>query len=233
MIATNFTKILAFFTLAGAITIGCSRNTAPDESAERPAIGPSGSRIPFTAREPDIFQAEIVVTANDSVRVTRIARSGAKRRVETDAGLPSRLVFVSTDKQVIFLPEAGRCAELPAGSAFADVDAEGFLTTRWLSERADARFEKLEPRDGFGVYRVRFGDEGVSEATLTVDETRGLVMKQEFVSVVEGTPQTTMTVEVRDFKPTAEEELFSVPPDCRKTEAAELIKQKQEMENKQ
>lgn len=231
MIATNSIKILAVFTLAGAMAAGCSRRSAPDESAQRPVIGPSGSRIPFAAREPDVFQAEIVVTGNDSVRITRIARSGAKRRIETDADRASKLVLVIADKQVLFLPVAGKCAELPVGSAFADAETEGFLTTRWLSERADAQFEKLETRDGLGIFRARFGEDGSSEATLAVDEARGLVMKQEFVSVEDGIPQTTMTVEVRDFKPTAEEVLFAVPADCRKTEPAELIRQKQELDN--
>lgn len=229
MIATNITKILAVLTLAAAI-VSCSRG--PVESPERPAIGPNSTRIPFPAREPEVFQAEIVITANDSVRVARIARSGAKRLTEIDAGLPSRMLLFSNGRQMLFLPEVGNCADVPVGSAFSDDESTGFLTTRWLSERADTEFEKLETRDGLVVYRARFGEDGLSEATLAVDEALGLVMKQEFVSVFDGIRQTTMTVEVRGFKPTADEALFELPADCRKIEPAELLRQKHELESR-
>lgn len=229
MLRSYLIKILAVVAISSAVLAGCARERSI-ETGERPAFDPAPNRIPFSTREPDNFQAELVVTADESVRTTFFARSGEKRRVEFDFGKRSRIARIVNGKTYLVLPERSKFAELSVG-AFSTDELSAFLTTRWLSESPDTTFEKLETVEGLTRYRAKFGESQLAEAVISVDDRNGMPVRQEFYSITDGTPTLTMTVEMRNFKLGADDSLFDVPNGFARVESSDLLKLKRGLEN--
>ncbi len=231
MFSNHITKSVVVLAMIAAFFAGCRRVRDSGETDARPVLVPTIDRIPFSTREPDTFQAEIVVTSGDTVSSTFIARSGERRRVEFDSGKRSRLAYVLNEKAFLILPERSKFSEVPPGSPFSTDDWSAFLTDRWLSETTDATFEKLETSGSAVRYRAKMGGAGKSEAIITVDESTGIPIRQEFYSIADGVPTLTMTFEVRNLKLSADDSLFSVPNGFVKVERSELLKLKLSIEN--
>lgn len=228
MFSSNFTRYFTPLTLIFLFFSGCSLWQKPGtaDSPATPAVADElKSEIPFAGKEPERFQAEIVVTANETERRTFIARSGANRRFDFNVGAPNQLTSLQTDKNYLVLPARKIYAEnaAPAAPAADRDEWADFLTTEWLSSKTDARFEKLETAGDLTKYRVRLGDAGAAEVFLYVDEKLGLPVRQEFYSG--GDPKTlTYRFELQNLKLEPDGVLFTVPADYKKVSAEEFGK---------
>jgi hypothetical protein len=185
------------------------------------------SEIPFSAKEPEIFQVEIVVTTNNLESKTFAARNGGNRRYDFDAGAKNQLSILQTDKNYLILPYKKVYAENSLAENFTASESwMDFLTTQWLNNKSDVKFFKLEPENNLARYRVSFGGTENSESLIFLDEAKNLIVKQEFYSVGDGggggQKTLTMTVELKNLKLEAEEGLFAVPKDYRKVSLEEL-----------
>src|SRR5215213_4365928 len=157
MFSSNLTKFFALAVLSFLLFSGCRwrQNTGDtDSSAVPPVSDDLKSEIPFSTKEPEQFQAEIVVTANETERKTFIARSGANRRWDFNFGAKNQLTSLQTDKNYLLSPARRIYTETVAGGAQTDEWA-ACLTTEWLSEKQEASFEKLGTAENLTKYRVR------------------------------------------------------------------------------
>lgn len=195
------------------------------------------SEIPFSTREPEVFQGEIIVTSfingEKSERKTFVARSGGRRLLVFAAGEKAEVSFlqpdeagsfsISREKKIYTENVAGMA--LPAssgGEAFDD-----FLTAARLSAKASAAFENLgAAENGLTKFRVRLDDSDASEVLIYVDENLKIPVRQEFYSRgAAGEQQKTLlyAVELRNFQLQADENLFAPPPkDFRKVSREEF-----------
>lgn len=228
MFSSNLTKFFIIFATFFLLFAGCrfwekGNNTTPSPT---PFVSDELiSEIPFAAQEPEQFQTEIVVTANNIERKTFVARNGAKRRYDFNFGAKGQLTNLQTDKIYLILPEKKIYAESDSAQGFAAVDDwSNFLTTEWLSKNQQAKFEKLETAENITKYRVRLDESELSEIIISVDETIGLPVKQEFFSIDGEQKNLSYTVELKNFKPQTDESLFAVPNDFKKVSAEELRK---------
>ena len=226
MFSSNLTKSFAFFALILTFFSGC-RFWQNAENSNSPAAPPVSdelkSEIPFSTKEPEQFQAEIVVTANETERKTFIARNGANRRYDFNVGAKNQLTNLQTDKNYLILPAEKIYAENEATQSGGSDELADFLTTEWLSEKREAVFEKLETAGNVTKYRVRLGDGAASEIYVYVDEISHLPVKQEFYTAGE---QKTLvySFELKNLKLEAEEKLFAVPADFKKVSTEEFQK---------
>ncbi|HVE59531.1 MAG TPA: hypothetical protein VNB22_22160 [Pyrinomonadaceae bacterium] len=189
------------------------------------------SAIPFSTKEPEQFQAEIVVTANESERRTFVAKNGANRRCDFNAGAKNQVTNLQTDKNYLILPDRKIYAETVAAQNVSADDWENFLTTEWLNENHEASFEKLETVDNLTKYRVRLGTGAASEMLISVDEQIGLPVKQEFYAVSGEQKVLTYAVELKNLKLKTDENLFTVPADFKKVSAEEFRRILRSIEN--
>ncbi len=181
------------------------------------------SEIPFSTKEPERFQAEIVVTAGETERKTFIARNGANRRYDFNFGAKNQLTNLQTDKNYLILPASKIYAENAAGAENVSTDDwTNFLTTEWLSQKTEAKFEKLETAGNLTKYRVRLGDDDSSEIFLYIDEKLGLPVRQEFYAGEQKV--LTYTFELKNLKLETDANLFAVPADFKKVSAEEFRK---------
>ncbi len=184
------------------------------------------SEIPFTSREPEIFQAEIVVTANEIQRKTFTARNGVNRRTDYNFGAENQLTNLQTDKNYLILPKQKIYAENPQTETSATIDDWTlFLTTEWLNAKTSAKFEKLETVENITKYRVLLDEKEVSEIFIYLDETSKIVVKQEFYSNNGEQKTLNFTFELKNLKLQTDENLFVVPTDFRKVSIEELRKE--------
>lgn len=183
------------------------------------------SEIPFSTKEPETFQAEISIKTEGAERITFIARD--KGRFLTRNGdiaslqiLPNQSFLINFAKK-IYVENTGNSSPQTnvSGETLND-----FLTTEWLNQKTDVKYENLGAENGLNRYRVKFEN---SESLIFVDESFKIPVKQEFYSVEGETKNLVYSMELRNIKLITEEGLFEVPKDFRKVSLEEFRKSKE------
>lgn len=229
MFSSGFVKKIAVCVLIASAVSACRfwqdrGNGTPTPTPE--TFEEIKSEIPFSTKEPEVFQAEFVTTANETERKIFKARNGANRRFDYNFGAENQITFLQTDKQYLIFPKQKIYAEdiSPTGIAAFDEKTD-FLTTEWLNERTEADFEKLGTAENLTKYRVLLDGKNVSEIIVHIDESLQLPVKQEFFSVNGDRKTLLFTFELRNLKLQTDENMFAVPTDFKKVSAEELRKQ--------
>ena len=229
MISFNFIKYFGVFAFVLVISSAC--RFWQKAGGETPAPTPFTaeeliSEIPFSTKEPEVFQLEIVITANGSENKIFAARAGANRRFDYDAGGKNQVSKMRSDKNYLLIQDKKLYTEeAPEGFSGAESWTD-FLTTEWLSAKTDAKFFKLGAENNLVKYRVVFGEaeNARSESLIFVDENVNLPVRQEFYSIQGEQKTLTMTVELKNLKLEAAAELFAVPADYRRVSFEEFQK---------
>lgn len=185
------------------------------------------SDIPFSNTEPKIFQAEFVVTANGATDKTFAARNGENRRFDYNLGEKKQfsLVQIADGKDFVMLADKKIYAESSGDSEVSNTDNPfDFLTTEWLNQKADVKFEKTGAENNLVRYRAILGESGKSEAVIWVDEKINLPVRQEFYSTYGEQKTVNFTFEIKNFKFQTNANLFEIPKDFKKVPIEELRK---------
>ncbi len=226
MFSLDFTKNFVLLALVLLFCSSCRYWQKAETGTPDPtpfAVKELKSEIPFSTREPEIFQTEIVVTANGQERKTFVARNGANRRLDFNFGAKNQVSVVHTDKNYLILPDKKIYAENLNGEKAADSENwTDFLTTEWLNAKTEAKFERLETEGNLTKYLVRLGADDLSEILVYVDEAQGFPVRQEFYSTGDGQKILTFSVELRNMKSQTDDNLFAIPKDHRQVSADEL-----------
>lgn len=192
---------------------------SPPHIAEEAEIG-----IPFQNKEPDEFQADVVVTnfLNGEKIEKRyfLARRGSRHLTVFNRGEKTENSILETiDGRVFFIDKENKIyRESPNQSGKTGGELNEFLTTEWLNQKRDAAFENLGAENSLTKYRVRLDDSTNSEILIFVDENLKLPVKQEFYSVSGEQKTLTLSVEIKNFLTSADENLFILPQDYKRSE---------------
>ncbi len=222
MFSSNSLKII--FLAAMLFASACSffqSNPAADASPTPFVAEELKSAIPFSTKEPTIYQTEIVVAANESVDKVFTARNEGNRLTIFNYQTESEISLLQIGGQT-FIIAANRkiYAEKEAGAQSETADE--FFTAEWLNQKNGARFETLPPENNLARYRVNLDDAANSEIIIYVDTQIGLPVKQEFYSVAGEQKTLTLTMELRNFNAQIESKFFEVPKDFRKVSSKEF-----------
>lgn len=236
MLSFRLSKKIAFLALVVlAFFSACrdGRNKNAETNAAEPLVAEgSTGEIPFSTKEPDDFQAEIVISANGTERKTFVARSGAKRRSDFGAGAKNQVSSLSTDKNFLILPDKKIYAENADAENVVSIENwTDFLTNEWLNARSEVAFEKLETAGNTTKYLVKPENAGQTEILIFVDDAHGFPVRQEFYSVSGDRRILNFAVELRNLKIPADESTFAVPPDYKKVSMDDLRKILRSLEN--
>jgi len=231
MLSSNSAKV--FFISFLAFTLFSSCRLWQKAENEMPAPTPFvaeeiKSGIPFATKEPENFQAEFVVTTGETEDKTLTARgSGNNRRHDFNYGQKTQVSIVQTADNKIFLLFQDKKIYAENSNNEIIQTAENpfdFLTTEWLNQKADTKFESLGAENDLIKYRVSLGNNQMAESIIWVDENIGLPVKQEFYSISGELRTLNFTFEMKNFKPQADAGLFEVPKDFRKVSIEEFRK---------
>jgi len=223
MLPSNPLKIIFLSALLFASACGF-RQDKPDAAASpTPFVAAElKSAIPFSTREPETYQTEIVITANDIEEKTFAARDKENRLIIFNYQTASETAILQLSEGRAFTIRANRkiYAEKEAGAKSGDAD--DFFTAGWLNQKTDAQFETLAPENNLARYRVNLDDAQNSEIIIFVDEKIGLPVKQEFYSVRDGQKNLHLTMELRNYDAQTNAKFFEVPKDYRKVSSKEF-----------
>lgn len=217
----SFLLVLAILTFC----FGCrfwqnltNTNTSPISSG----FPEDKSALPFSTREPDVYQTRIVVTAGGQQRVTFVAKNGARRRCDYDFGEKNAASWLAAEKNYLLLPGKKIFAEQPAPAQTAEPPGLDSLTVEWLNIRAGSEFEDLGTEAGLRKFSAKLSEGDASQVLLFIDEASGLPVKQEYYSIDGGERVLLYMVELQDLKLEAGDDLFIIPEDYRKVSMEEF-----------
>lgn len=181
------------------------------------------SDLPFSTREPEVYQARIVVTAGGVERVTFVAKNGKLRRCEYNFGEKDTAVWLMADREYLLLPGKKIYAEQPPPAQDAQLSAGlDSLTVEWLNIRAASKFDDLGTENGLRKFSARLNDSEASEILLFIDEASGLPVRQEFYSISGERRDLLYSLQLQDLRLEAGDELFKIPGDYRKVSIEEF-----------
>jgi hypothetical protein len=228
MISFNFIKYFGVFVFALVISSACRfwQKAGGETPSPTPFVAEElTSEIPFSTKEPEVFQVEILITAKNSEFKIFAARAGNRRRVDFNAGLKKQVTYIHTNKHYL-IQQSRKIYVDDAELEEFGVSREWteFLTTEWLNTKTDVKFFKLDAENNLIKYRVVFGDaeNAKSESLIFIDEASGLPVRQEFYSIEGEQKILTMTVELKNLKLEAASDLFAIPAGYRKVSRAEF-----------
>jgi hypothetical protein len=226
MILSNRVKSFLLVLVLLTFCFGCRfwQNLAnTNTSSQSGAFPEDKSNLPFSTREPDIYQARIVVTAGGVQRATFAAKNGAKRRCEYNFGEKGAAVWVRTDKDYLLLPDKRIFTEQvsppPGPTPSEGLDA---LTVEWLNIKAVSKFEDLGMENGLKKFSAKLNESDASEVLLFIDEASGLPVKQEYYSIKGDQRDLLYSVELQGLRLDAGDDLFTIPKDYRKVSVEEF-----------
>lgn len=205
-------KICVAALCLSSIFAGCSLWRSNENTASLAATQPR-IELPFSTREPEIFQTEIVIRTGDVERLITVARDGMKRRVDYDPGTVEHRASLRTDKEYLLYFKSKRYEEqdLSGGDASGDK-----LLSHLLRVRDFTDFEETTRVGSIIQFRGRINDSNASEVIVFFDEAIGLPMKQEFYSIEGENRILRFTVELRGFKKEVDPAVFQVPAGFRR-----------------
>jgi hypothetical protein len=222
MFLSNPAKSFCALSLLLIVFAGCRFWQDNSNTNVRPV---SNSHFPFSTKEPENFQAEIVVISNGSERKMRLARKGEKRLTDYNFDDENQKSFLQADKDYLISNRKRIYSEvLPGQQATASETAQSDLTSQLLNLKNYATFEELGRENNLLKYRARLNESVATEIIVYVDEAVGIPVKQEFFSINGEQRILQYTVEMRNFKLEADENLFKIPTGFKKVTIEEFHK---------
>lgn len=220
MFLSNSTSSFLAFIFIFSSAAGCGLvNTVENTSA--PTTELPRNRFPFSTKEPENFQCEIVETAGNVVRRKRVAKKGAWRRIDFDFGESGQRAMLQADKEYIIHVNRGVYAERTPAAGTADQFAE--ITHELLNIEQFSDFEETGREGSIVRYRVRPADGSLSEIIVDYDESIGMPVKQQFYSI-DGSERTLrFSIEMSGFKSDPDPEIFLLPASWKKVSMKELL----------
>ena len=178
---------------------------------------------PFSTKEPDEYQAEIVISAGGVERRLFAARKNGRSRIDYDRGTPGQRTVIRSDRDIVYSERLNIYADAaPSTASSGSSELENDITLSLLNSRPFTTFESMGTVNGLSTYRARAAGES-GETIISVDDGSGLPVKQEMFSVAEdGTRTLQYSVELRDVRLEAGDALFAVPKNARRVPLAEF-----------
>jgi hypothetical protein len=234
MFSSNAVKSFFLFFVFTLVFSACGRPENSENAADAnlpPFVAQEiPNAIPFASREPENYQAEIVVTISSgeekSERKTFVARSGANRLTRFAVGEASETARLERADGKIFLLHAAAkiYAEINFGQNVSATDGETleqFLTTEWLNQKTGVTFENQGAENNLTKFLVRFDDSSASEILIFYDAAARIVTRQEFYAR-SGDQRALLYVEMKNFQTPTDAALFELPKDFRKVSVKEF-----------
>ncbi|MGQ0541697.1 MAG: hypothetical protein ACT4O9_07595 [Blastocatellia bacterium] len=180
MFLSNPAKKYLLLIVVSFVLYGCGWRQN-NENTAIPVIAEPKSNIPFSSKEPDVFQADIIRSTDTEADVSFYARKGTKWRYDFFVTEERRFSKLHADRNYSINHQARVYAEEPADGVVSTPSVFlRDLTQSLLHKREYAKFEEISREGNIRKYRVQIGDPPMGEAIIYFDESLGMIVKQEF-----------------------------------------------------
>lgn len=230
MFAENSKKFLTAAVLIPLFFSACRFWQKPEAAPNptSPVAGEIIGELPFSTKEPEIYQAEIIsrIYANGENRERKIftARNGMRRLTIFDVGEKTEISSLNVNDNLslsISRPKKIYTEIIPKANVFNN-SGDDFLTNEWLNAKSYAAFEKLEAENDLTKFRARLNDSENSEILIFIDEKLKIPVREEFYTIGGEQKTLTFSIEIKEFKLAADKNFFELPKDFRKVSPKEF-----------
>ncbi|MBK9214241.1 MAG: hypothetical protein IPM59_01360 [Chloracidobacterium sp.] len=204
MSLSNSRVLLLLSLLCAGILQGCTA-TPPAENVNAPTPAEESKRFPFPTSEPDVYQADVVVTTLGTQTHYFVARKGEYSRLDLYRGGKLATTSLGTDAIYTIDHTARTYKMTPSGSGRPPVAND--VARDFFQRGMPFRYDELDRKDGVIRYKAR--DAGI---VVSIDETSGLMVRQEFSEDGE----TLFVYELRNVKLDVDDAVFQVPAGYRR-----------------
>ncbi len=220
MFSSNFCKIFLVFALAFCSSCRFWQASSNSNSSQiQTNVSEIKSEVPFSTREPEIFQAEFLIKNQETEERLFFYRSSGRTVIKN-----GEIATLQNAANKTFYIDFGRkiyvenTPKTKTGNAAAE-SLNDFLTIEWLNQKTDVAYENLGVENGLTKYRVSFES---SESIIFVDENYKMPVKQEFYSIEGERREMVYSMEIQNIKLQVDENIFEIPKDFRKVSAEEF-----------
>lgn len=172
--------------------------------------GESSSEFPFSVKEPEAYQADVIVTSGGTETRWSIARNGEKWRYDIYSGTAMTVSQIRSDK-LFYIDHRKKAyweiSEKPSSGEISDI-ARSFFRGY---EHND--FDETGREGNIIKYKVRPIDKRPGSILISIDTTSGMMVRQEFLAADGGVQY---VYELRNLNLSVDDSTFAIPPDYRK-----------------
>jgi len=177
------------------------------EHGDLPA-GPA-SQYPFSTREPEVFQANIVITSNGVEKRWFLARNGPRWRLDIFAGGKVSLTQITAGKVFLIDHDSKTYTEEPQGGTTLSPPDPSL--TSFFRGHDHLNFDDIGSEGGIRKYRAVTSDAAMEEIVIQIDEQSGMIVKQEFYAGTGENARLAAVYDVCDLKLEADDSVFALP----------------------
>lgn len=216
MFLSTLGKFLVLTAFCAVLITGCG-SSQTNVNTGVGSIPEQKGEFPFSVREPEVYQANVVVTTDGVEGRFFIARKGDKWRRDHFTDGERSITELRAADGVYLLDHKKKtfAAEPAAGNDVAGFDAASVSFFRGKEYRD---FDEVGREGGVIRYKGHKGETSQDEILITVDEVSGMIVRQEFAS-----PNgESLVYELRDLKLDVDDTIFQIPAGYRKVAFGEV-----------
>ena len=172
--------------------------------------GESTSEFPFAVKEPDVYQADVVVTAGGIETRWSVARNGEKWRTDIYAGADMIVSLLRSDKVYYIDHRKKTYYEMSEKPGTGEI---GGIARSFFQGYEHNDFDETGREGTIIKYKVRPIDKRPGSILISIDTASGMMVKQEFLAADGGAQY---VYELRNLKQSVDDSTFAIPPDYRK-----------------
>ncbi|MGI8812287.1 MAG: hypothetical protein ACR2IH_07125 [Pyrinomonadaceae bacterium] len=222
MFLSNSAVYFVILTALIAECAGCRQSNSVGKNAGT-ADPTSGRAAAFPTKEPETYQAEVVITAGGIEQKFRCMRKGSASRIDYDLGREYQRSYIRTDADRVVSDRRKLYADVPAGRGGSELQndtADNMLIRNHYSE-----IERLGTENGLSKFRAKMDQSTASEAIIYVNDELGLPVREELFSLSpDGGRQLQYTYELRDVRNEVDTGVFEIPQNYKKVSIDEFNK---------
>jgi len=223
MFLSNPAKLILVVCLWIALFQGCGWWQNDQNTLTTPVVSAPQSNIPFSTKEPEVFQAEFVRSDGTTETRSFYARKGAKWRFDAfDQGnRPLRSIIKAGSLYTIMHAAKVYTEVQPSQDPANDTDFGDDIISGLLRQGTYAKFEEIGREGNIVKYRARIENFEASDVVIFFDNSLGMIVRQEFSKLGEQ-PENMFIFETRNVKFEVDDALFVIPNGYRKVSPDKL-----------
>ncbi len=211
MFLSNPRRSLLFIALFLAFLQACGGSQTP-QNKDISLTGETKSEFPFSAKEPEVYQGDLVTISGEAEDHYFVARKGDKWRYDVFRGAELSMSQIRADKMYGIDHQKKTYWEI-SQQGHAASDARD-MTRSFFRGHEYRDFDEIGREGTLIKYKVRDPGEAKGDVVITVDTASGVVVKHEFMSQGKQTPD--FVYEVRNLKIEVEDSIFDIPQGYKK-----------------
>ena len=203
----------SFLTVAlCAVLLQACGGSQPKENKDISLTGGTKSEFPFSTKEPEVYEGDLMVGSGDVQDRYFVARKGDRWRCDVFRGADLSMSQIHLDKMYVIDHQKKTYWETPASGPAADNVND---VTRNFFRGYDHRdFDEIGREGTLVKYKVRNSDGSRVDVIVTIDTANGLMVKEEFLSP--NKQGSDFVSEIKNLKMEVDDSVFDIPQGYKK-----------------